>query len=107
MPANIVEAFALSLMITLFVLGYIREGYLEGLRLSSYSAFIVSLLGLSLYMMLNYETIKQLIYDPTTNDISLDKLPSEIYAYVILIAVSALGAFAVELYVKRKKENKK
>ena len=104
MPANIVEYFAFSLMITLFVLGYIREGYLEGIRLASYSGFIVALLGFSLYIMLNYKTLKQSIWNPTTQDISLDKLPSEIYAYGILIVVSALVAFGVELYVKRRKE---
>lgn len=104
MPANIVEYFAFSLMITLFVLGYIREGYLEGIRLASYSGFIVALLGLSLYIMLNYKTLEQSIWNPTTQDIYLDKLPSEIYAYGILIVVSALVAFIVELYVKRRKE---
>lgn len=104
MPANIVEYFAFSLMITLFVTGYIREGYLEGIRLASYSGFIVALLGFSLYIMLNYETLKQLVWNPTTNDISLNKLPLEIYSYGILIVVSALVAFVVELYVKRRKE---
>lgn len=103
MPANIVEYFAFSLMITLFVIGYIREGYLEGIRLASYSGFIVALLGVSLYIMLNYETLKQLIWNPTTNDISLNKLPLEIYSYGLLIVVSALFAFGVELYVKRRK----
>lgn len=103
MPANIVEYFAFSLMITLYVLGTIREGHLEGIRLASYSGFIVALLGFSLYIMLNYETLKQLVWNPTTNDISLNKLPLEIYSYGLLIVVSALFAFGIELYVKRRK----
>ena len=101
---NIVEYFAFSLFIVLFIIGYIRGGYLEGLRNSSYSAIVLTLLAFSIYFMSNYKQIQQQIWDPITQNIMFDKIPTEIYAYSILFIISAIMAFAVEQYVNRKQK---
>ena len=49
MPNNFFEILAFSIMIGLFIIGYIRDGYLEGLKLSSYSFLLITTIGFLIY----------------------------------------------------------
>ena len=108
MPTNFFEILAFSIMIGLFIIGYIRDGYLEGLRLSSYSLFLTTLIGFLIYYMINAKAIKKLVYDPVTKEISFDKLPTEIYSFGFLFLLSFLVGITVETYVNsRQKKGKR
>lgn len=106
--ANIFEILAFSIMIGLFIIGYMRGGYLEGLKSASYSIFLTTVIGFLIYILTNEKHIKQLIYDPMTNEMHFEKLPTEIYGFGFLFLLSFLTAASVELYVnsKQKKEEK-
>lgn len=107
MPSNIIEYFAFSLFIVNFVIGYIRGGYLEGLKYASYSGTILTLLAVSVYFIVNQEHIRQQMWNPKTHEIMFNRTPPELYGYGILLVISFLMAFAVEQYVNRKQKNKK
>ena len=104
--ANIFEILAFSIMIGLFIIGYMRGGYLEGLKSASYSIFLTTVIGFLIYILTNEKHIKQLIYDPMTNEMHFEKLPTEIYGFGFLFLLSFLTAASVELYVKTKKGRK-
>lgn len=70
MPNNFFEILAFSIMIGLFIIGYIRDGYLEGLKLSSYSFLLITTIGFLIYYMNNAQSIEKLIYNPVTKEIS-------------------------------------
>ena len=106
--ANIFEILAFSIMIGLFIIGYMRGGYLEGLKLASYSIFLTTVIGFLIYILTNEKHIKHLIYDPITNEMHFEKLPKEIYGFGFLFLLSFLTAASVELYVnsRQKKEER-
>lgn len=109
MPTNFFEILAFSIMIGLFIIGYMRDGYLEGLKLSSYSFLLITTIGFLIYYMNNAQSIEKLIYNPVTKEISFDKLPTEIYGFRFLFLLSFLVGFTIEIYVnsKQKKEKRK
>lgn len=105
---NIFEILAFSIMIALFIIGYIRGGYLEGLKSSSYSVFLTTVIEFLIYILTNEKHIKQLIYDPMTKEMHFEKLPTEIYGFGFLFLLSFLTAASVELYVNsRQKKGKR
>ena len=107
MLTNFFEILALSIMIGLFIIGYIRDGYLEGLKLSSYSFSLITTIGFLVYFLINQKSIKKLIYDPVTNEISFNKLPTEIYGFGFLFLLSFLIGITVEMYVNSKQKKEK
>lgn len=109
MPANFFEILAFSIMIGLFIVGYMQGGYLEGLRLSSYSFLLITTIGFLIYYMTNAKSIEKLIYNPATGEINFNKLPTEIYGFGFLFLLSFLVGFTIEIYVnsKQKKEKRK
>lgn len=108
MPANFFEILAFSIMIGFFIIGYIRDGYLEGLRLSSYSIFLTTVIGFLIYIFNNEQNIKKLMYDPATGEINFNKLPTEIYDFGFLFLLSFLVGITVEMYVNsRQKKGKR
>ena len=104
---NFFEILALSIMIGLFIIGYIRDGYLEGLKLSSYSFSLITTIGFLVYFLINQKSIEKLIYDPVTNEISFNKLPTEIYGFGFLFLLSFLTGITVEMYVNSKQKKEK
>ena len=104
---NFFEILALSIMIGLFIIGYIRDGYLEGLKLSSYSFFLITTIGFLVYFLINQRSIEKLIYNPVTKEISFDKLPTEIYGFGFLFLLSFLIGITVEMYVNSKQRKEK
>ena len=104
---NFFEILALSIMIGLFIIGYIRDGYLEGLKLSSYSFSLITTIGFLVYFLINQKSIEKLIYDPVTNEISFNKLPTEIYGFGFLFLLSFLIGITVEMYVNSKQKKEK
>ena len=104
---NFFEILALSIMIGLFIIGYIRDGYLEGLKLSSYSFSLITTIGFLVYFLINQKSIEKLIYDPVTNEISFNKLPTEIYGFGFLFVLSFLIGITVEMYVNSKQKKEK
>ena len=102
---NIVEYFGFSLMIVNYFIGYNRGGHLEGLKYAAYSPTILMSLVIPIYFMMNYQQIQQKMWDPVTQSIMFEKMPTEIYAYGILFIISSIMAFAIEKYVERKQEN--
>lgn len=107
MPNNFFEILAFSIMIGLFIIGYIRNGYLEGLRLSSYSFLLVTTIGFLIYYMINAQSIKNLVYDPVTKEIAFDKLPTEIYGFGFLFLSSFLIGITIEMYINSKQKKEK
>lgn len=107
MPTNFLEILAFSIMIGLFVIGYMRDGYLEGLRLSSYSFLLITTIGFLIYYMINAQSIKKLVYDPVTKEIAFDKLPTEIYGFGFLFLLSFLVGITIEMYVNAKQKKEK
>lgn len=107
MPNNFFEILAFSIMIGLFIIGYIRDGYLEGLKLSSYSFLLITTIEFLVYYMTNASSIEKLIYDPITKKISFDKLPTEIYGFGFLFLFSFLIGFTIEIYVNSKQKKEK
>lgn len=104
---NFFEILALSIMIGLFIIGYIRDGYLEGLKLSSYSFSLITTIGFLVYFLINQKSIEKLIHDPVTNEISFNKLPTEIYGFGFLFLLSFLIGITVEMYVNSKQKKEK
>lgn len=107
MPTNIFEILAFSIMIGLFIIGYMRDGYLEGLRLSSYSLFLTTIIGFLVYYMINAKSIEKLVYDPVTKEIAFNKLPTEIYGFGFLFLLSFLAGITVEMYVNSRQKKEK
>ena len=107
MPTNFFEILAFSIMIGLFIIGYIRDGYLEGLKLSSYSFSLITTIGFLVYFLINQKSIEKLIYDPVTKEISFNKLPTEIYGFGFLFLLSFLIGITVEMYVNSKQKKEK
>lgn len=107
MSTNFFEILAFSIMIGFFIIGYIRDGYLEGLRLSSYSFLLTTTIGFLAYLFINGESIKKLVYNPVTKEIAFEKLPIEIYGFGILFLLNFLVGTSVELYVNSKQKKEK
>ena len=107
MPNNFFEILAFSIMIGLFIIGYIRDGYLEGLKLSSYSLLLTTIIGFLVYLLINQQSIKKLIYNPVTKEIAFDKLPTEIYGFGFLFLLSFLAGITVEMYVNSRQKKEK
>ena len=96
---HIVEYAGLSLMIALFEIGYMRDGYLEGIKLASYSASTIVMIALAIYIFQNQKLLKKIIDDPSY-------ITPELYAYLILLVISFVFGISIEKYVEYKKKTK-
>ena len=107
MTQTIITYFPVSLMITLFIIGYMSDGILEGIRAASYAGLISTLMGFALYVMINHDLFTPFSKNPVTNKIEFHKLPPEayslIYGFGIPFIISLLIILIGEGYVKMKK----
>lgn len=106
MSVTIVDSIVLSLMFTLFFIGYCRNGIFEGLRLASYTGLVTTLTGMSIYIMLNHELFRLISYNPSSNNVKQVGIQPEayssLYSFGILFLLSILMIGGVELYVRAK-----
>lgn len=104
MLATIVDSIILSLMFTLFFIGYVRNGTLEGLRLASYTGLITTLTGAMIYITVNHELFKLITYHPSSNKLKYVGIQPEaygaLYSFGILLIISIIMIGLMELYVR-------
>lgn len=104
MLATIVDSIVLSLMFTLFFIGYVRKGTLEDLRLASYSGLITTITGAMIYIVINRESFRLISYKPSSKHIESVGIQPEVYGFLysfgILFLLSVIMIGGIELYVK-------
>lgn len=104
MLAIIVDSIVLSLMFTLFFIGYSRNGTFEGLRLASYAGLITTLTGMMIYIAMNHESFKLISYHPSSHKIQHVGIQPEaysaLYSFGILFIISIIMIGLMELYVR-------
>lgn len=107
MTETIINFFPVSLMLVLFIIGYINNGFIEAIRTASYAGLISTLMGFALYIMFNKDLFTLFSKNPTTNQIEFHKIPPEayhlIYSFGIPFIISLLIILIGETYVKMKK----
>lgn len=107
MTETIITYFPLSLMLTLFIIGYMSDGVLESIRAASYAGLISTLMGFALYMMINIDSFTLFSKNPVTNKLEFHQIPPEayslIYGFGIPFIISLLIILIGEAYVKIKK----
>ena len=106
MTETIITYFPISLMLTLFIIGYMSNGILEGIRAASYAGLISTLMVFALYIMINIDSFTLFSKNPVTNKIEFHQIPPEayslIYGFGIQFIISLLIILIGEGYVKIK-----
>ena len=106
MTETIINYFPISLMITFFIIGYMSNDILEGIRTASYAGLISTLMGFTLYIMINKDLFTLFSKNPVTNKLEFHQIPPEayslIYSFCIPFIISLLIILIGEGYVKIK-----
>lgn len=104
MTETIINYFPISLMITFFIIGYMSNDILEGIRTASYARLISTLMGFILYIAINKDLFTLFSKNPVTNKLELHQIPPEtyslIYAFSIPFIISLLTILIGEAYMK-------
>lgn len=104
MLATIVDSIVLSLMFTLFFIGYVRKGALEGLRLASYSGLITTLSAMMIYIAINHDSFRLISYHPSSNKVQHVGIQPEAYgplfSFGILFLLSIIMIGVIELFIR-------
>lgn len=104
MLATIVDSIVLSLMFTLFFIGYFRNGTLEGLRLASYTGLITTLTAMMIYIVTNPNSFRLISYHPSSNKVQHVGIQPEaygsLYSFGILFLLSIIMIGVIELYIR-------
>lgn len=104
MIETIITYFPISLMLTLFIIGYMRNGILEGIRTASYAGLITTLMGFMLYIAINKDLFTLFSKNPVTNKLEFHQIPPEVYSLIygfgIPFIISLLTILLGEGYMK-------